>query len=209
MAILTDRGIAERKVKLNINGISTGYYQAGYTNNKAAQTVQGAGFSNQLNNTVNRTPSLTLYGSVDGETGDTVIGAWVNAQSGISTTVYKPQDFDENNPVYRVKIWDADGNLMEERMVNASEIDPRRSDSFDMYAYACHLSDSGEYPDAMLRFMMTHAQYEGSQTNFTGENMFDKLDWLSILKDIMEMQYKLGNLEGYMNYKSFLDVLQK
>lgn len=194
---------------MNINGINGSYHNP-YSTSSIKGNTSGGNFSEKVGNaSTYHTPSLTLYGSVDGETGDKVIGAWANARSGISSTVYKPQDFDETNPVYRVKIWDAEGNLMEERMVNISEIDPGRSDSFDMYAYACYLSDSGEYPDAMGRFMMSHAHYEGSQKDFTGENMFDKLDWLSIIKDIMEMQYKLGNLKGYMDYKSFLDVLQR
>ncbi|MCH5262443.1 MAG: hypothetical protein J1F42_05970 [Lachnospiraceae bacterium] len=34
---------------MGINGISTGYYPTGYTNNKTTKTTAGASFSNQIN----------------------------------------------------------------------------------------------------------------------------------------------------------------
>lgn len=37
--------------------------------------------------------------------------------------------------------------------------------------------------------------------------MFEKKDWISMLKDLMDMQYKLGNHKGYMDYKKFHDFL--
>ncbi len=33
------------------------------------------------------------------------IQAWGDPQTGTSTTVYKPADFDKNNPIYFIKIW--------------------------------------------------------------------------------------------------------
>ena len=61
-----------------------------------------------------------IFGETDSE-GYTVVGAWGDAQTGTSTTVYKPADFDESNPVYRVKIWDSYGNVTE-RDVNLNEV---------------------------------------------------------------------------------------
>lgn len=39
---------------MGINGISTGYYQIGYTNNKATKAATGTSFSNQMNNVAKR-----------------------------------------------------------------------------------------------------------------------------------------------------------
>lgn len=40
-------------------------------------------------------------------------------------------------------------------------------------------------------------------------SLFDKENWQDIVKDIMQMQYRAGNLEGYLNYKRFWDFLNK
>lgn len=39
-------------------------------------------------------------------------------------------------------------------------------------------------------------------------DFFDKANWLNVIKDIMQMQYDAGNLEGYLDYKKFLDFLE-
>lgn len=135
------------------------------------------------------------------------MGAWGNAVTGTSTTVYKPQDFDENNPVYYMKIWDKDGNVTE-RTVKLNEIDPHNCDSFDMYAYCCYANDSGKSSSAMKNFMGSHAFYQGEQGGGSDyEDLFKRTDWLVVVKNIMDMQYRLGNMKGYMNYKEFFDFL--
>ena len=48
---------------------------------------------------------------------------------------FSSKDFDPAHPVYKVKVWDADGNVTE-RMVDISKVDPGNCDTVDMYAYA-------------------------------------------------------------------------
>lgn len=147
-----------------------------------------------------------LYGQAD-DNGNTVVGAWGDAVAGTSSTVYKPADFDPENPRYLVRIWDSDNELVEERTVDVNAINPQESDAFDMYACSCHLSDSGECPDAMSRFMMMSAYRKSGNENYSLADMLKNTDWTAVLKDFMDMQYRLGNLEGYLAYKEYYDVL--
>jgi len=149
-----------------------------------------------------------IFGETDSE-GYTVVGAWGDAQTGTSTTVYKPADFDESNPVYRVKIWDSYGNVTE-RDVNLNEINVSNCDTFDFYAYSCYLSNSGKYPFAMQDFMMTHAHYKGEEGfgKSSYSDMLVKFDWTSVIKSLMSMQYRCGNIKGYWDYRNFYDFLE-
>lgn len=183
----------------------------GNQNSMASQKAGDCGFGDTVRNAAaNHTSNhLVLHGfkGEKTENGDTVVGAWGDAIAGASATVYKPQDFDENDPVYRIKIWDKNGNVTE-RTVNLNEVDPQHCDSFEMYAYTCYASDSGKYPSAMEDFMMSHAHYQGELGGGTSYNGLCKpTDWLAVVKDIMMMQYQLSNMQGYLRYKGFLDFL--
>lgn len=95
---------------------------------------------------------------------------------------------------------------MTERTVNLNEIDPQNCNSFDMYA--CYANDSGKSSSAMENFMGSHAFYQGEQGGgFAYEDLLQKVDWLAVVKDIMDMQYRLGSMGVYMKYKGFLDFL--
>lgn len=156
-----------------------------------------------LNEVHTNQTDLTLHW-FDTPEGDIAISARGLVQDGSSMTVYKPADFDEKNPVYKVKVWDAKGNVTE-RMVDVSEIDPTACDAIEMYTYVSHLSASGAYPGALERFMMAGASSGESKDSY--EDLFQETDWLKALKNAMQMQYNAGNLNGYMAYKDFLDYL--
>ena len=193
---------------MNIGAIGTSNYYSGYHNNRAVQKAGTKSFENAV---VNNTTNIVIHGFMGEKTeaGDTVVGAWGNAVTGTSTTVYKPQNFDENNPVYYMKIWDKDGNVTE-RTVNLNEIDPQNCNSFDMYAYCCYANDSGKSSSAMTNFMGSHAYYQGEQGGGSDyKDLFKQTDWLTVVKNIMDMQYQLGNMKGYMDYKSFFDFLSR
>lgn len=201
------QGAQKGDFRMNIGAIGTPNYYSGYHNNKA---VQKAGTKSFGNTVVNNTSNIVIHGLMGEKTeaGDTVVGAWGNAITGTSTTVYKPQSFDENNPVYYMKIWDKDGNVTE-RTVNLNEIDPQNCNSFDMYAYCCYANDSGKSSSAMTNFMGSHAHYQGELGGGSDhEDLFKKTDWLAVVKNIMDMQYQLGNMKGYMDYKNFFDFLR-
>lgn len=176
---------------------------------KPALKAQVGNFKNTMSAVETSGKSIQLHGLYGSTTedGSQVVGAWADAVAGTSTTVYKPADFNPEEPVYTMKIWDSDDNLIEERMVNLNDVDVKHCDNFDMYAYSCYLSKSGKYPDALNRFMMMPAQEKGYDTDYDLLSMFENKNWVSILKDLMDMQYKLGNYHGYMEYKRFYDFL--
>lgn len=144
---------------------------------------------------------LHISNEIDGES----IGAACGTD--YSVTVYKPKDFDAENPVYKVKLWDKDGNTTE-RMVDVSKVDPRNSDFIDMFAYSSHLSASGECPSAQSAFMRSAGNPHGLDDR-TYKDLFQETDWVSALADAMQTQYKVGNIEGYLDYKPFWDFLTK
>ena len=187
---------------MNVNGIGTTNYPAWYKTKNTTRQAAGMDLGGQARRTQQPAqtaqPTLVLHGKNDADEGETVVGSSVNAQTGVSIAVYKPQDFDESNPVYHVKTWDADGN-MTERMVNISEIDPRHCDEIEMSAYTWYLSNSGKCPNAFMNFAGAKAYKQA--------NPFEKTDWVSIIKDYMQMQYDAGNMKGYLDYKKLLGFI--
>ncbi len=138
-----------------------------------------------------------------------LVSASLDNRNGHTISVFKPKDFDEENPVYKVKTWDAYGK-MEEKYIKVSEIDPKNADYDEMFAYTSYLSDSGKYPEAQHRFMMARA-IEESVRDYNGvsrDDLYDaKTNWVNIVKKAMDMQFNCGNKEGYMKFKNFWDYL--
>ena len=191
---------------MNVGGI-TSNYPIGYGAGETQKTMSEQSFANTMGKTanVNSSQSLTFHW-FENEQGDKAIGA-CGLKGGGSATVYKPADFDPANPVYKVKVWDATGNVTEERMVDVSKVDPQNSDFLDMLAYSGHLADSGEYPDAFGAFIDSTANPHGPGSVY--DSYLDKMDWKSIAKYYMQLQYDLGNISGYMFYKKFWDYLEQ
>ena len=73
---------------------------------KSASNAQAGNFQNTMSAV--GTPSKPfqlhgMYGST-AEDGSQVVGAWADAVAGTSATVYKPADFNPEEPVYTMKI---------------------------------------------------------------------------------------------------------
>lgn len=203
-----------------INGMANPYITAGMAKAQRENATAGNGAVKKTVTSAKKTFSLPENQSVqaagsgktlalhvfDNEEGDTTIGAWADAVAGTSVSVYQPKDFDPENPVYKVKIWDEAGNV-EERNIAIADIDAAHADTIEMYTLASHAAHTGERPSAQMDFMMAHAINKDMDGGYTKENLFDKVDWFKILDDIMKMQYDLGNMEGYLRYKGFRDFL--
>ena len=195
---------------MSVSGIgTTGYPIAGYDTRKTERNVAGGNFAKQAEEAAQataQTSTAILHGS-DEETGDKAVFSSVCLVNNSSITVYKPQDFDPNNPVYKVKIWDKDGNITE-HMVDVSKVDPKNSDTIDMYAYAAYLKDSGKgsFEDTVLKAGV--AKY-GEPENYGTFSFSTKMNWVDIVKDIMQSVYSYGDLKGYMEWQKFLELLDK
>lgn len=191
---------------MNIGGVSATGYPTGYEAGRTQRNPSADTFGSYVGKEKSAKASGMTLHCYDGEAGDTAVGAWGNAADGSSVTVYKTSDFDPANPVYKVKIWDSQGNVTE-RMVDISKVNPAGCDAVDMWAYASHLSSSGEYPGAQQEFMMSNALHRGEKGDSYG-TLFEKTDWLEVVRSAMKMQYDAGNLKGYLDYKKFLDFLE-
>ncbi len=151
--------------------------------------------------------NIVLHGTDTAE-GDEAVTAWANVAAGTSMTVYRPREFDPEHPVYKVKMWEESGEVRE-CMVDIAKVDPANANVLEMFAYSAHLGSSGEYPGALERFLMAQAHQRDSVKGYGAKNLFDKTDWLKVLQEVMQMQYSVGNLKGYLDYKGFRDFLVK
>ena len=188
---------------MSISKIGAADYCSGwYKTRRMANQAEANDFEGKMGN-VNHTQStgfaLHISNPEDGE----AIGAMADHEG--SVTVYKPKDFNPANPVYKVKIWDSNGNVTE-RMVDVSKVDPGNCDEIDMFAYSSHLTDSGKCPGAQSAFMGAKSYNHSSNSS---NSIFDKENWMDIVKEVMQMQYDAGNLKGYLDYKQFWDFLGK
>ena len=198
---------------MSINGIGAAGYQAtGYETRKAEKNVSGGNFAKHAAEAVQaagQTSSAILHGS-DEETGDIAVFSNVCLVNNSSITVYKTQDFDPNNPVYKVKIWDKDGNVTE-RMVDVSKVDPKNCSSIEMYAYTADLKESGKgsFEDTVLKAAIAKTVKNAEQKSSATWSFSDKFDWTKIVNDLMQSAYHYGDMKGYMDWKAFLGLLER
>ena len=193
---------------MSVSGIgTTGYPIAGYDTRKTERNVAGGNFAKQAEEAAQAT--ATLHGS-DEETGDIAIFSNVDVVNNLSITVYKTQDFDSGNPVYKVKTWDKDGNVTE-RMIDVSKVDPKNCDTAEMYAYTANLKESGKgsFEDTILKAAVAKAVKNAEQRSSAAWSFSEKTDWVKIVNDIMQSEYSYGDLKGYMEWKKFLGFLEK
>ena len=192
---------------MSVSGIgAAGYMMAGYETRRAQRNIAGKNYADQMCNMVQstQTSSGTFELHISNDKDGKAIGSMCGAD--YSLTVYQPKDFDPANPVYKVKVWDKNGNVTD-RMVDVSKVDTKSSDYLDMFAYSSHLSASGKCPGAQSAFIRAGANQHGFDGK-THDDLFGMEDWISVLKDAMQTQYDAGNLKGYLGYKQFGDFLR-
>ena len=198
---------------MSVSGIGTiGYPIAGYDTRKTERNDAGRNFAKQAAEAAQatgQTSTAILHGS-DEETGDIAICSNVDIVNNSSITVYKTQDFDLDNPVYKVKTWDKDGNVTE-RMIDVSKVDPKNCDTAEMYAYTANLKESGKgsFEDTVLKAAVAKAVKNAEQRNSDAWSFSTKMNWVDIVKDIMQSEYSYGDLKGYMEWQKFLGLLDK
>ncbi len=181
-------------------------YDAYRTQRSETYNTKETDFSGNMNiagstQTQNGTFVLHCY---DNDEGDRTVSASCGA--GYSVSVYEPKGFDPSNPVYKVKVWDKDGN-MTERMVDISKVDPQNCDYIDMYAYTAYLESQNGCKDAVHSFIGARLSAEG--TDFGYDDLLKNKNWIKAVHEMMQMQYDAGNIQGYMNYKSLMDAIEE
>ena len=198
---------------MSVSGIGTTDYPiARDGTRKAERNVAGGNFAKQVAEaaqTTGQTSTAILHG-FDGETGDIAICSGVDIENNSSITVYKTQDFNSGNPVYKVKTWDKDGNVTE-RMIDVSKVDPKSCDTAEMYAYTSNLKESGKgsFEDTVLKAAVAKAVKNAEQRSSGSWSFVTKMNWVDIVRDIMQSEYSYGDLKGYMEWQKFLGFLDK
>ena len=195
---------------MNISGIGTTYYPTGHETKIAEQNAIVGNFARQAAEAAQAAgtaPVVTLHGAEEG-TGDIAIFSGAEIVSGTSFSVYRTQDFEAENPVYKVKMWDESGNLTE-HMVDLSKIDPKNCNTIEMYAYTAHLKESGKgsFEDTVLKAAVAKS-VQDAESNSGTWSFSEKVDWVKVVNDIMESSYQCGDLQGYMEWKKFLCLLE-
>lgn len=139
-----------------------------------------------------------------------MVSSWADVVSGSSMSVYRPQDFDAENPVYKVRTWDRSGNVTEQT-VDVSKVDPKNCDTAEMYAYTAHLKESGKgsFEDTVLKAAVAKAVKNAEQKSAGNWSFSKKTDWVKIVRDIMQSEYSYGDLKGYAEWGKFLGFLER
>lgn len=198
---------------MSVNGIgAAGYPSADYETRKTERNTEGGNFAKQAAEAVQaagQTQTATLHGADEGS-GDITIFSGAELVSGSSYSVYKTQDFDAENPVYKVKIWDKSGNVTEQ-MVDVSKVNLKNCDTAEMYAYTANLKESGKgsFEDTVLKAAVAKAAKNAEQRSSAAWSFSEKFDWTKIVNDLMQSEYSYGDWKGYMEWKKFLGFLDK
>lgn len=144
---------------------------------------------------------LTLYVS-DGE--DEALTS-VACANGTSASVFKADNYTEENPQYLVKFWDENGE-MQEYTVNPKEVDPENASYIEMLAYSTYSDVQGNTTNAYRDFMSA-AGGTSADIEYDSSNVNEKKNYKSMVLDFMQMQYDAGNMSDYLSYKQFYDYM--
>jgi hypothetical protein len=198
-------------LKMGVSGIGAAGYSITEYGTRKNKVGTGENFAKQAAEAKQASgqDAVTLHGA-DEESGDIAVSSWADVVSGASISVYKTQDFDSENPVYKVKTWDKSGNVTEQ-MVDVSKVDPKNCDTAELYAYTANLKESGKgsFEDTVLKAAVAKAVKNAEQRNSASWSFSEKTDWVKIANDIMQSEYSYGDLKGYMEWKKFLEFLDK
>ena len=80
-----------------------------------------------------------------------------------------------------------------------------------MYAYTSNLKESGKgsFEDTVLKAAVAKAVKNAEQRSSGSWSFVAKMNWVDIVKDIMQSEYSYGDLKGYMEWQKFLEFLDK
>ena len=182
---------------MGIAGVGTNSYNyCGVQYPKSSNTKQS--------NTANIAPSThTIHG--DSKEYGKVLGG-IGFPDGANSAVYQSKNYTANNPVFMVVTWDAEGNKTEKE-IDASKVDPANASLQEMMALNANRKLNGEdsFEDEV---MMSAGRLHGDETASGYDDFFTKNNWISEIEDFMNMQYRLGNMGGYLQYKKVSELLQ-
>ena len=124
---------------------------------------------------------------------------------GTSASVFKADDYNLADPEYRVRYWDKEGNYTDTN-VQINGVNPRNASYLEMLAYTTYSDVEGFTKNAFGDFMNAARGVNGN-ISYDADNIKEKKDYMSMVKELMQLQYDSNNLPGYLSYKELYDYM--
>ena len=188
----------ERGIIMGILSVGGHNYAQGYQTSMSHQKSQS---NKGVSSFSESTSNITLH-FMDKNTGDNA-ETCVGFANGVSASVFKADS--NNDSEYQVKYWGTDG-VEQEMTVDAKNVDPSNASFLEMMAYSTYSDEQGKTSDAYGDFLLAADGTNGTLT-YDLSNINTKIDFKSLTKDFMDLQYSAGNLQGYLSLKQFYDSM--
>ena len=188
---------------MSIAGIN-GYNYSNYYTGTKRNTAKANGMNSGLLSNVSSTSSnITLHMSDGGNSGNALTA--MGFPDGTSASVFQADDYNPADPEYRVRYWDKDGNYTD-IMVKVKDIDPQNASYLEMLAYTTYGDVEGLTKNAFGNFMSAAGGVNGD-LSYNADSINGKKDYMSTIREYMQLQYESNNLSGYLSYKELYDYM--
>ena len=172
---------------MGITGVSTDYYQTGYTNNKTTKTGDEVQFSKNVIACVAGGGQKVMLCS-------DAIMSYASPQTGESVNIYRADNYSKDNPIYVIKGLDAYGNPYEQE-IDASQINPNHcsyNELMVLNAETGHTSPSDYLHSVAMRDKSGTGSY------------FEAADYIAYAKEVMNGMKTLGSWDIYLSYDKWI-----
>lgn len=149
--------------------------------------------------------NVTGYHLRIGSSGNEAIAA-TGFADGSSLSVFKAEEYSDEEPVMLVKYWDKDGTLQESK-VNAKEIKPDNATYIEMFALSAYYNEKGISKDSVETFMTSNIGLDGTVKEQSYDTITAKRNFMDQIKEWGQMQYNNGNLAGYQQFSKYYGLL--
>lgn len=202
---------------MGINGISTGYYPTGYTNNKTTKSAANGrtkdakmNYDNAIrNNSVSKNAPVTKSSSfvcchsahVEYDTSldyDSIMFG-IYYEDGSSLQIYKSKEYTNENPLMDIYVRNPDGEWSKET-INAKEIDLEHCSFAEMRVATAYLWETGVITDEWTYVQLSRANEEDRTVTY--DDIFTPQNWLERVARWMKYQIDGGQYAAYQRFAS-------
>ena len=188
---------------MSISGINNCNYPSYYAGARHNTAKTGGRDSGVLSSTSSASSNITLHMSDGGNSGNALTA--MGFPDGTSASVFQADDYNPADPEYRVRYWDKDGNYTD-IMVKVKDIDPQNASYLEMLAYTTYGDVEGLTKNAFGNFMSAAGGVNGD-LSYNADSINGKKDYMSTIREYMQLQYESNNLSGYLSYKELYDYM--
>ena len=188
---------------MSISGINNYNYPNYYAGVRHNTAKTGGRDSGVLSSTSSASSNITLHMSDGGNSGNALTA--MGFPDGTSASVFQADDYNPADPEYRVRYWDKEGNYTD-TMVKVKDIDPQNASYLEMLAYTTYGDVEGLTKNAFGNFMSAARGVNGD-LSYNADSINGKKDYMSMIREYMQLQYESNNLSGYLSYKELYDYM--